>query len=182
MTKTRHGNADRTLVLPLRTRELQRDAVGLERSGYFSSALLMYSHFLEQMLLLPYLSRVENKSPSQTKETLEEIMKTKDDGNLTFGKIIRQVEEVIPDEQTKQLCAKVKQVRDTVVAHFFFVAFLDPTNRTKRGFSDVNNYRKLIRRMCNLVKDMDRIEFVEDFLSTGSPFVRLRLIQHDGLI
>ena len=60
----------------------------------------------------------------------------------------------------------------------FFVAVIDKSNRTKRAFYDVNNHRKMIRRLYTLVRqEKKRIREVEDFLYKGSPFAMMKTIE-----
>lgn len=169
------------VTVPLRTQKLWNDAVKLQKEGFYAQALLLYSHYLEQVLLISYLSYVEEKDPSKTKLVLDKIIRIKDERNLTFGNILSFVNPIIKNVEMQRLCKEVKEVRDTLAAHFFFVVNIDPLNKTKRAFYDVNNYKKLIRRLYKFVRKTNRMSNVEYFLKHAAPWKEYKTIEKDAL-
>lgn len=166
---------------PLRTKKLLQDAEKLQKDGFYAPAILLYSHYLEQNLLLSYLNYLENKEPSKTKTAMDALFKIKDEGKLTFGEILKLVEPSLKRVgDVKNICSEVKKVRNVLGAHFFFVVTIDRTNRTKRAFDDVNNYRKFIRRLYSLIRKQMRMNKVESFLKYGSPLGKIRSVEQEA--
>ncbi len=170
------------VTVPLRTQKVWGDARKLEKEGFYAPAILLYSHYLEQVMLISYLSYVDQLDPSKTKLVLDRILKIKDERNLTFGKIMSFVKPVMTDVEIIKLCKEVKEVRDTLAAHFFFVANLDRLNKTKRAYYDVNNYRKMIRRLYAFIRTTEQIPQVEHLLKYGAPWKKYKTIEQDALV
>jgi hypothetical protein len=170
-----------TIRIPLRASMLYKDAKKLAKLEFFTQAILSYCQYLEQILLISYLDSVESKDPLRTRKELDKLMKMKDSGQLTFGNILRIAEKTIVDPTSLSYCRQIKRIRDTLAAHLFFVAIIDKANRTKRGFYDVNNHRKMIRRLYKLARQEKlRIQEVESFLHKGSPFVMMSTIEESS--
>jgi len=156
-----------------------KEAEELEKEQYYGPAILLYSHYLEQRLLIHHLNVTEDKDPLITKTELDRLIKMKDEQHLAFGNILRIVSSSIDNPKVVDICHEVKKARDNIAAHFFFVAPLDKNNRTKRAFYDVNNYRKIVRRLYALVRERLRLPRVENFLSFGSPLTRISTIEEE---
>ena len=129
--------------------------------------------------MVAYLTHIEETSPSDTRRAVDRIIKIKDEGHLTFGLVLSKVSAILTPRIRKE-CEDVKRIRNTLGAHFFLVIMVDPKNKTMRAFQDVNNHRKLIRRLYSFVKMEERIYDVEYFLKIGSPLVMLRTIEHES--
>lgn len=176
--------------IPKRTKEFFYDAEELEEGWHFASSILLYSHYLEQLLLIAYLSSIEVKDPNQTQKEISKLNSIKDSGNLTFGTILSRVNPTLRlNSETQSRIARVKKIRDTIGAHFFFTLPIDRTNRTKRAFYDVNNHRRLVRRLYRLLQEHNRVDNkkfiipqIEKFLNFGSPLSRLRNIEEESYV
>lgn len=160
---------------PQRTLKLFNEAEVLYQNKFFHPSLLMYCIFLEQALLVKY---IRDSEPLSAKKKMDKIIKIKDAGNLTFGTVLNLVKPLL-DTETYEDCKKIKKIRDTIVAHHFFVMQIDPKNKYKLGFYDVSNYRKIVRRLYNLIKN-ERLKNLSDedrrmhqevglFLTFGDP-------------
>lgn len=175
------GSRVAMISVPLRTRLLLEEAEELEKEQHYASVILLYSHYLEQRLLIHHLNDIEDSNPSTIKLELDNLIRMKDERKLVFGKILNIVSSSINDSEVMNICREVKKVRDTIAAHFFFVAPLDKNNRTKRAFYDVNNYRKIVRRLYALVREHQRLPQIEYFLNLGSPLTKISTIEEEEI-
>ena len=57
---------------------LYKDAEKLAELGFFTSAILSYCQYLEQLLLISHLDWIESTDYLRTKKELDKIMKLKD--------------------------------------------------------------------------------------------------------
>jgi len=167
--------------LPKRTAELFKAAETLYREHFYVPSLLMYCSFLEQVLLVKY---IRESDPKSAKMKMDKIIKIKDSGKLTFGNILELVKPLLEPEIYND-CKKIKKIRDTTVAHSFFVMPIDPKNKHRLAFYDVSNYRKIIRRLYNLIKNEENLDrhdhkIVLYFLNYGDPAARMRNLEEDA--
>lgn len=169
---------------PKRTKKLLVTAKSLENKHIYIPAMLLYCEYLEQALLSKYLIYLREDNPSKAKEKMDEIMRLKDRGKLTFGKTLEVVKPILTPEANK-LSREIKRIRNHLVAHPFFVIRVDPTNKYKLGFYDVGNYRKVIRRIYNLIKNENYLTQKEHnkikiFLKLGHPLTKLSRIEQES--
>lgn len=169
------------ITTPYRTNALLYDAENLEKTGFYSSAILLYSHYLEQKLLLYYFIWSDKNSPELTKSRIRKLFEMKDEKHFTFGRILKFVEpSLITKNEVKLLCSEVKTARDQIGAHFVFMPRIDTERRTWRSYDDVSNYRKLIRRLYSLIRKQERIREVELFLTFRDRLSRYSNIEKDA--
>ena len=148
--------------VPLRTKKILSDAKELEKQEFYLAAILLYIQYLEHMMLVTIVQYYEHHNLANNK--LNDIFQTKDNNDLNFGKILSMVPRKNLDRNTKQICKYVQTIRNTMAAHSFFIVSLDKKDKNKRAVRDVNNYKKIIRRLYNLIKHEQRIQIVEEFL------------------
>lgn len=157
------------LNLPLRTRRILEDAKVLEKDGFFSVAILRYANYLEHFLMVATVSYHEERNINQVQNILECFSAMKSMKMLTFDHILKQTPNKILNPEIRKMCKEIKNIRNTVAAHDYFVIALDKTHRRNRQFQDVNRYRKFIRNMYKLIKSHKRISEVESFLVLNHP-------------
>ena len=155
--------------IPLRTEKIWDEAKTLEENNFFLPAILRYTNYLEHFLIISILSYHERRNIMSTQTIQKNILCMKLDKKLTFSAILRQVPSDIMTDDVKQLCNEVKNIRNTIAAHNYFVIALDKTRFKKRKFNDVNIYRKFIRNLYKLIRNIEKINQVENFLSIGHP-------------
>ena len=156
------------------------DAERLEKLGFSSSAILLYCHYLEQFLLISTLSYSEKHYIVLTHSIREDIFDIKDAKNLTFGKILQFLPPQIKDDEIIQLCNEVKNIRNVLGAHPYFVIPLDKTRVRGRRIEDVNSYRKFIRRLYRLIRKINQFPEVEIFLNGKHPLTAYRTLEIDA--
>ena len=162
---------------PLRTKKILCDAEKLEKQEFYLAAILLYIQYLEHMMLVTIVQYYEYHNRANDK--LNDIFQTKDNNALDFGKILSMVPRKNLDKNTRQICKCVQTIRNTMAAHSFFIVSLDKKDKNKRAVRDVNNYKKIIRRLYNLIKNEQRIHIVEAFLSRF-PFSQRSTIEEEA--
>lgn len=171
------------LETPLRITIQKSQARELEKAKFYTAAMLYYSFYLEQMILVKYIQYIFKNNFWNAKSEIDKIIQIKDDGRLTFGTIMKMCKPILIDGLDSE-CNKIKEIRDTLLAHPFFVMGIDKHNRLRLGFYDVNNYRKVIRRIYAIVKTKDVLtpsehNEITHFLKLGSPLSKLNTIENE---
>lgn len=167
--------------IPLRTKSVLTDAQKLEKKGFFLPSILLYTQYLEQILLVALMNYYEYHEPQKIYRVLENIFEIKDEKQLTFGKILTLIPIEILDKKSTKLCEEIRNIRNVLAAHSFFVIQLDKNYKKMRVMEDVNNYRKFIRRIYKLVRKEYWVEDAEYFLKIGHPASRYRTLEKDAL-
>ncbi len=155
--------------IPLRTKKILEEAEELEKNKFFSSAILRYTNYLEQFLVIASLSYCEKHDHGPVSEVRKCVMNTKINKKFTFHNIIGLMPDKIKTDGIKQLCKEIKNIRNQIGAHDYFVIALDKTRYKQRRFDDVNSYRKFIRNLYKLIKKTKTINQAENFLLLGHP-------------
>ena len=161
------------LDVPLRIKIFKNQAKELENGKFYTAALLYYSLYTEQLILVKYIQYVDKKEPVKAKNMIDGILQIKDKGGLTFGKTLEICKPILKNG-IEEKCREIKKIRDKLLAHPFFVMGIDKNNVLKMSFYDVNNYRKIVRRIYKLVKTKKVLTFDDEkeiyyFLELGSP-------------
>lgn len=165
---------------PLRTQKLWTDALQLERNEFYKPATALYIEFLEHIVLIAALSYYEIHNPLETNSKRNKIFKLKDEKKLTLSNIKKMCPKKLWDAESKRCYKEVTHIRNTVVAHPYFAISFNITPFDDRRLSDVNNHRKLIRRLYKIVKSERRIDGVEAFLHKV-PFIDYKDHEQDSL-
>ena len=165
--------------VPLRTKKILSDAKELEKQEFYLAAILLYVQYLEHMMLVAVIQYWEYHDPANIYHKLNKIFQIKDDAQLDFGKILSLIPNRILDKKTKQTCKCIQNIRNTMAAHSFFIVSLDKKDKKRHVVKDVNNYKKIIRRLYKLIRHEHRIANVEQFLDRH-PFANCRTIEEDA--
>lgn len=173
------------LDVPLRIKNFKKQAKELENGKFYTAALLYYSFYIEQLILVKYIQYVGKKEPAKAKIAIDDLLQIKDKGELTFGKILEICKPILKNG-IEEKCKKIKEIRDKLLAHPFFIMGIDKSNALKMSFYDVNNYRKIVRRIYKLVKTKRVLTFDEEkeiyyFLELGSPLSKRSNIEEEEL-
>lgn len=158
------------LKLPLRTKKIFTDAKELEKNGFFGPATQQYVTYLEHFLIVVILSYWEEKDPKQAQNEQHEFLKTKIKNGLGFGNILCRIPKEINDKKIIDACKNVKEIRNQIIAHSYFVIALDKTNQNNRDFNDVNHYKKFIANLYSFVKTYEESQTVRNFLYGNKPW------------
>ena len=157
------------LKMPLRTQKILDEAEKLKEIGFYSTAILRYTNYLEHFLIVATLSYYEIRDIDKTGSVLETFSNMKYDKKLTFNNILKYVPNKINSSDIRQQCKEIKNIRNEIAAHDYFVIALDKTHRRQRQFQDVNRYRKFIRNLYKLIKKHKDINEINYFLNFGHP-------------
>lgn len=167
-----------------RTESTKTEADSLLRDGHYVASILHYSIYVEQLLITAHLFAVRSKDVDAALQERDELLRRKEKESFTFGKVIGYV---VPglighlegqpkidatDPQTlNELARSLKEVRNKVSAHPFYLVMLDPTNKWKRVFADVNYYRKVMRRLRKLIvgQGLEVPPYLDMLLERGHP-------------
>lgn len=141
------------------TKQLLIDAQKLQEAGFYKSAILLYSHYLEQMLLTAVGAKHKD-NPDEIKKLFTKILKMKDFERLTFGKIMDIARKEIPTSNIMSQCDEVRKIRNSLAAHHFSTVGIGYSSPSR----DVNDYKRIIRRMYRFVKQEQSLQTVEYFL------------------
>ena len=152
------------------TKQLLIDAKKLQEAGFYKSAILSYSHYLEQMLLTAVGSKYKDE-PNEVQKFFTNILKIKDFEQLTFGKIMKIVGDEIPVSNIASQCDEVRKIRNGLAAHHFSTVGIGYSSSSR----DVNDYKKIIRRMYKFVKQEQEMANVEYFLYQQPLLIRNKL-------
>lgn len=166
--------------LPLRTRKLWTDALRLEQGGFYKPATALYVEFLEHVMLTATLCYYEIHNPLATNSMRNKISKLNDEKKSTLSAIKKMCPGKLWDANSNNCYEEVRHVRNTVVAHPHFAISFNITPFDDRRLSDVNNHRKLIRRLYKIVKNYQRMDNVEAFLKKV-PFIGYGQHEQDSL-
>ena len=150
--------------VPLRTRNILIDAKKLEKDGFYLASILLYIQYLEHVMLVATIQYHEYHRPEKINHKLEQIFQIKDSAQLNFGKILSLLPKKSRDAKTKKDIKYIQTIRNTMAAHSFFIVSLDKKDRKKRAVKDVNNYKKIIRRIYRLISNEHPLYDVEVFL------------------
>ena len=165
--------------IPLRTKNVLTDAQKLEKEGFYSASILLYIQYLEQMMLVATIQYYESNKPKKLNKKLEKIIRDKDKAKLDFKTILSHVPVEIRDAKTKNSTKYVKHIRDTMAAHSYFIVSLDKRDKKKRAVKDVNNHKKIIRRLYKLIRKEYTLDNVSRFLS-AHPFSIRKKVEEDA--
>ena len=152
------------------TKQLIIDAKKLQEAGFYKNAILSYSHYLEQMLLTAVGSKYKDK-PDEVQKFFTKILKIKDFERLNFGKIMKIVGDEIPISSIANQCDEVRKIRNSLAAHHFSTVGIGYSSSAR----DVNDYKKIIRRMYKFIKQEQEIADVEYFLYQSPLLIRAKL-------
>lgn len=182
-----------------RTNALKSNADKMMTSNFFEGAIMYYLLYIEQIVTTThlYITRKENidQAVSLRKKILEgkkyqrfsKIFDYAENIDIFIRKnIIEQglidayelKDDVYGNEESaynitvKEMCEKLNKIRNVSSSHLFFVSSLDPSNVWKRNFDDINYYRKIARKLRNLMRNDLKIEppsILDNFIEFGSP-------------
>jgi len=167
--------------IPLRTKTLLSDARKLEKKKFYLPSILLYTQYIEQILLVAMMNFYEYHEPQNIHKVLNYIFEIKDEKRLTFGKILTLIPDEVLDKKSMKLCDEIRNIRNVLAAHSFFVIQLDKNYKKMRVIEDVNNYRKFIRRIYKLVRKDYLVKEAEYFLKIGHPISRYRTLEKDAM-
>ena len=157
--------------IPLRTQNIFEEAIRLEKIGFYTTAILRYTNYLEHFLLIATLSYFEERNSLQTVSELNKISEIRRNRQLTFRKILNLAPNQLISPETRLLCNEIRIIRNEISAHSNFVIALDKTHRQHRQYADVGRYKKFIRSLYNLIKKHKINYQAKDFLSRGNPII-----------
>ena len=152
------------------TKQLLIDARKLQQEGFYKSAILSYSHYLEQMLLTAAGSKYKDK-PDEFRKFFNKVLKMRDADQLNFYNIMKIVGEEIPISSITSQCDEVRTIRNGIAAHHVSTVGIGYSSSSR----DVNDYKKIIRRMYKFVKREQKLPSIEIFLNTDPLRIHSRL-------
>ncbi len=106
------------LDIPLRIESFKKQANELENEDFYTAALLYYSFYIEQIILVKYIQYTYRKEPIEVKNIIDNIMQIKEKGQLTFGNIINICKPILKND-LEHRCKEIKKIRDELLAHPF---------------------------------------------------------------
>ena len=165
--------------VPLRTEKILTDARELETKEYYFAAILLYIQYLEHIMLLNTIRYYAYYNPANINNKLDQILQIKDGNELNFGKILSLMPKKMKNKNTKQACKFVQDIRNKMAAHSYFMVSLDKKDKNRRAIKDVNNYKKIIRRLYKLIRNKHKIKDVELFLYQH-PLRNMRKIENEA--
>ena len=152
------------------TKQLFIDARKLQQERFYKSAILSYSHYLEQMLLTAAGSKYRDK-PDEFRKFFNKVLKIRDTNQLNFYNIMKIVGGEIPISSITSQCDEVRIIRNGIAAHHVSTVGIGYSSSSR----DVNDYKKIIRRMYKFVKKEQKLPGIENFLNTDPLRIHSRL-------
>lgn len=171
--------------IPKKIYLMKNEADMLLEEGHHQAAILYYALFTEQLIITAYLYINREKNLDESINSRNEIFSKKENGNFTFGRVIELTVPVIADKidslngiqfsngtQFSESVRMINKIRNNISAHPHFAMMLFPSNWAKRGMSDGNYYRKVLRSLRNFMREDLKISYpsdLDDLINNGHP-------------
>ena len=146
----------------------RQEADSLLSDRYYKHAINGYAEYLQQVIMTVVVKYHDVRNPDRAKK-LQSTFATKKHKNLTLGNVINLLPRNLRTDVVDKNCQYVRNVRNDVSAHPYYVINLGRMTGRRREYGDVNTKRKYIRRICKHARDDRVISTAKNFLSSGHP-------------
>ena len=144
------------------------EADKLLSDGYFKHAINGYVEYLQQVIITAVVKYYSACNTARAKE-LQDIFATKKQKNVTLNYIINLLPRKLRTNAIEQNCKYVRNVRNDISAHPYYVVSMRRLTGGRYECNDVNTKRKYIRRIRKHAHSKRAISKSEEFLRIGNP-------------